>query len=201
MKNLSSFLDIIKKRRSIYVLGNKEEISQEKIEDIIKTVLKYVPTAFNSQSGRVLILWNSESKKFWQCVKEALQKIVPSDKFSITEAKVNSFANGFGTILFFEDMSVIKDLETKYPLYQENFKNWSLQANGMLQFAVWSALAEIDIGASLQHYNPLIDSVVAEMWHIPASWKLLAQMPFGHIEKAADEKTFLPLDERLKIYK
>ena len=32
-----------------------------------------------------------------------------------------------------------------------------MTAAGMLQLAVWTALAEKGLGASLQHYNPLID--------------------------------------------
>ena len=34
-------------------------------------------------------------------------------------------------------------------------------------------------GASLQHYNPLIDEAVAKQWHINPNWKLIAEMPFG----------------------
>ena len=35
------------------------------------------------------------------------------------------------------------------------------------------------IGASLQHYNPLIDNEVREHWGLPGQWQLIAQMPFG----------------------
>ena len=56
------------------------------------------------------------------------------------------------------------------------------------------------LGASLQHYNPLIDEAVAREWQLPASWKLTAQMPFGSPECKPDEKTFLPLDGRLKMF-
>jgi predicted oxidoreductase (fatty acid repression mutant protein) len=77
---------------------------------------------------------------------------------------------------------------------------WSEQASGMAQFAVWAALADAGIGASLQHYNPLIDAAVAARWDIPSSWKLRAQMPFGSNEKPFGEKTFIGDAERFKVF-
>ncbi len=47
----------------------------------------------------------------------------------------------------------------------------------MAQFAVWTALAEHKVGASLQHYNPLVDAQTHKTWNLPESWKLRAQMP------------------------
>ena len=98
-------------------------------------------------------------------------------------------------------MAVVEDLQSRFPLYRDNFPRWSEQASGMLQYVVWTALAEQNIGASLQHYNPLVDEAVAKEWKIPDSWKLIAEMPFGSIEVPAGEKSFLPIDERVKIFK
>ena len=105
------------------------------------------------------------------------------------------------TILFFEDMDIVRGLQEKFPLYADNFPKWSLQSNGMLEYIVWTALAEKNIGASLQHYNPLIDEVVAKEWKLPESWQLLAQMPFGSIEAPADDKSFEPIEKRVKVFK
>lgn len=77
---------------------------------------------------------------------------------------------------------------------------WSEQAGGMAQLSVWSALANENIGASLQHYNPLIDAEVAKTWNIPSSWKLRAQMPFGSNEQAFGDKVFMDDAERFKIF-
>ena len=70
----------------------------------------------------------------------------------------------------------------------------------MAQFAVWTALANADVGASLQHYNPLVDAEVAARWNIPASWKLRAQMPFGSNEKPFGEKAFMDDAHRFKVF-
>lgn len=47
---------------------------------------------------------------------------------------------------------------------------------------IWTALSQANIGANLQHYNPLIDDKIKELFSIPDTWKLTAQMPFGSIE-------------------
>lgn len=61
---------------------------------------------------------------------------------------------------------------------------------GMLQLSIWTGLRELNIGASLQHYNPVIDSMVKEMFNVDDKWILNAQMPFGNIleEPEAIEK-------------
>ena len=85
-------------------------------------------------------------------------------------------------------------------MYAENFSTWSTQANGMLQNNIWTALSQANIGANLQHYNPLIDDKIKELFSIPDTWKLTAQMPFGSIESQPNEKYIEDISTRLKIY-
>lgn len=199
--NDNCFLEAVEKRRSIYNLGSKQVVSPDEIMEKINAAVKYAPTAFNSQSARVLVLFGENYKSFWKKVLEILRQVVPADKFAATEEKIKSFMAGYGTVLFFEDETVVKNLQEKFPLYKDNFPKWSLQSNGMLQFIVWTALENAGLGASLQHYNPLIDNEVVKMFGVPESWKLWAQMPFGSIVEPAGEKTFLPLEERVKVFK
>ena len=70
----------------------------------------------------------------------------------------------------------------------------------MAQLTVWTALTELGLCATLQHYNPLIDNAVAEAWNLPVSWTLRAQMPFGSIEQAAEPKTFIARADRFKVF-
>ncbi|MDF2535284.1 MAG: hypothetical protein K0R18_1443, partial [Bacillales bacterium] len=112
----------------------------------------------------------------------------------------DSFAAGYGTILFFEDQAIIKGLQDQFTLYKDNFPIWAQQSNGMLQFVTWTALEEEGLGASLQHYNPLINKEVKKTWSIPDSWDLIAQMPFGSVATQPGEKDFAPLDQRVKFF-
>ena len=190
----------IQTRRSNYSINNKTQMSDEEIIKRIRTAVKNCPSAFNSQSSRVVILLNEEHKKFWQLTFAELQKHVSKDKISATENKINSFAAGKGTLLFFEEEETIERLEKQFPLYSANFKSWSEQGNAMLQYAIWCLLSDEGMGASLQHYSPLIDDFVHKTWHLPSHWKMIAQMPFGNITQAAGIKEFMPLEERIKIF-
>lgn len=195
------FLQLAEKRRSIYALGQEKVLTEDEVISLVQNMVKQCPTAFNSQSGRVVVLFGEQNQRLWNMVKDCLREKVSAEAFAKTEEKINSFAAGFATVLYFIDDEVTKDLQKKYPLYAENFPIWAEQANGMLQYMVWTALAEQNVGASLQHYNPLIDEKLREIWNLPKSWRLRAQMPMGSIETAAGEKTYFPLEKRVLIFK
>lgn len=197
----STFLETIKNRRSIYAIDKNVTLSQSEIEATIKETVKNTPSAFNSQSSRVVILFGEHHEKLWSIVKDTLKNIVPEDAFEATEQRINSFQAGFGTVLFFEDTAVVKGLQEQFAAYAENFPLWSEQSTGITQHAVWVALAEIGLGASLQHYNPLIDDAVKAEWDIPASWNLRAQMPFGNIAQPAGEKEYIADEDRFRVFR
>ncbi len=178
-------------RRTQYALGASLPITEDAVDALIRQAIRLAPSSFNSQSSRAVILFGAASKQVWSITKEILRPMVPADAFASTDAKMDAFAAGAGTVLFYEDQDVIRELQQKFPLYADNFPVFSEHSAGMAQFAVWTALAEANIGASLQHYGPLIDAEVARTWQIPASWKLRAQMPFGSNEKPLAEKTFI----------
>ncbi|MDL2291731.1 nitroreductase family protein, partial [Bacteroides sp. OttesenSCG-928-F21] len=85
----------MKHRRSFYAISNHSPISTEEIERIINDVMLHVPSAFNSQSARVVLLIGKEHRKLWSIVKETLRKKMAGRPFEETEAKIdNCFASG-----------------------------------------------------------------------------------------------------------
>ena len=195
------FLKAVEDRRSFYGISKEPLISVDKIKEIIDHAVMHTPSAFNSQSARVVLLIGNHHDKLWDITKDALRKILPEDNFSSTEVKVNSFKSGYGTVLFFEDNSVIELLQQQFATYKDNFPIWSQQSNGMHQFVIWTALEAEGLGVSLQHYNELIEADVKKEWSIPSNWKLIAQMPFGKPTAQPGEKQFQPLTERVKVFK
>ena len=196
-----SFKEAMENRRSYYAIGNESIISDDKIIDIVKNSVKNVPTAFNSQSTRTVILLNENHKKLWDITNNILKSIVKKENFEQTEVKINSFKAGYGTILYFDDTNVTNSLKEQFSLYKDNFDTWAEQANGMLQFAIWTQLEAEGLGVSLQHYNPLIDEEVKKEFDIPREWRLISQMPFGNILKEPDGKVFNNTDDRVKVFK
>ena len=198
----SQFNSLTANRRSIYALGDNLSQTPEEIFDLVKQTIKNSPTAFNSQTVRAVVLFGKSSDKVWEIVEDALRKIAKNpDAFEKTKAKIDSFKAGYGTILYFTDTTIVHQLENDYPSYAANFTNWAEQGLGGAQQAVWTALAEQGIGASLQHYNPLIDDAIHQAFNLPADWQLRAEMPFGSIEAPAGEKAHLDDEEMFKLIK
>ncbi len=194
------FLQAIKTRRTHYGLSNQITLSQDTVNKIVEEALLHTPSAFHSQSARVVVLWEQQHLQLWQIVEDSLAPLVPADSFPATKEKISSFAQGVGTILFFEDKKVVEHLQAQFPAYSDNFPIWAQQANGMLQSTIWTALSLEGLGASVQHYNPLIDQGVKGRWQLPESWQLVAQMPFGTPTGEVSPKEFQPIAERLKIF-
>ena len=192
---------IAETRRSIYMLNDQLPVSKDEVVKLVEHAVLHTPSAFNSQSSRLVVLFGEDHQKLWQITEDLLRAMVNDDeKFKSTSDKMAMFKAGAGTILDFEDQSVIKGLQEQFPLYAHNFPVWAEHTSAMHQYAIWNALAALNIGANLQHYNGVIDEKVAETWNIDSNWKLIAQMVFGGIAAPAGEKTFEPIEKRLKVY-
>lgn len=197
---VKDFFSAIEDRRSYYSLSKEHVVPDKRIKEVIDHAVQYSPSAFNSQSARVIVLTGQSHDQLWDITKETLKKAADGKDFTKTEEKMRSFINGYGTVLFFEDQAKINRLQGQYKTYAENFPIWSNQSSAILQFVVWTSLEIEGFGASLQHYNPLIDDEVRKTWDISRDWKLIAQLPFGKPTAEPGDKDFSPLEERVKYY-
>lgn len=195
------FYSAVKNRRTIYGINKEKVVPEDRIIDIVQEAVKNAPSAFNSQSSRVVVLLGKNHDKLWDIVEAELKKIVPPENFSKTAEKINSFRNGYGSLLFFEDRDVVSGLQKNFPTYKDKFPLWSQQASGILQYIIWTSLEVEGLGASIQHYNPLIDEEVKKTYKIPGNWELIAQLPFGKPVSGAGEKEISPLEDRIKIFR
>lgn len=191
-----TFIDMLKMRRSVYNLNTNLPVSKDEVLKIIADVVQCVPDAFDMKSQRVLVISGEKNKEFWNGVYDALVKISGKD---LSRDRTDSFKAGYGTILYFYDRNVVEEYKNKFSLYADNFDNWAMQSNAMLQISIWTALATVGIGASLQHYNPVIDEMVHKMFGVPDNWILVAQMPFGGISSQPDQKQSENVSQRIKI--
>lgn len=197
-----TFAEALEHRRTYYSIGSDSPVLDEEVVHIIRTAVKNVPSAFNSQTTRIVLLLGDEHKKLWNIVKETLKKRISPEAFVNTEAKIDGcFACGHGTVLYFEDTAVVKSLQDAFPSYSANFPTWSQHTSAMHQLAIWTMLEDAGLGASLQHYNPLIDEEVRRTWNLPESWMLIAEMPFGTPTAEPGQKEFQDLSERIKIFR
>lgn len=92
------FLDAIKERRTIYALNKEAPISDKQIVDLAEKALLHVPSSFNSQSTRLVVLLNKDHEQFWDYLLEILKPLTPEDMFPKTAEKIKGFRNAYGSV-------------------------------------------------------------------------------------------------------
>ena len=113
-------------------MGKDLELSNQELIETIQGAVLNTPTAFNSQTSRVVILLDEESDAFWnEIAYSELEEVTPAEAFEATKERLAGFAQAKGTILFYEDQDVVKGLQEQFPLYAENFPIWSEQGHGI----------------------------------------------------------------------
>lgn len=165
-------------RRSFYQLSDESTISDSRLEELVQKVLLATPSAFNTQSSRIVVLLGAEHRKLWDIVRATIAPLVSGEQAKTTEAKIASLQAAYGSILFFEDPSAYDRLQS-FKMYADKFISWRDQGSAMHQLLLWTALDLEGLGANVQHYNPLIDIQVKDTWAIESNWDLVAQMVIG----------------------
>ena len=187
-------VESLQDRRTYYALNSALPVSEEAVENRIRTLTELVPDAFNMKSSRVVAAFGGQHRRLWDSIYDVFGGKVPREK-------IDSFRAGAGTVLFFYDEATVQALQAKFPAYAPNFPLWALQASGMLQLSVWSGLRELGIGASLQHYNPVIDGAVRVQFGVPEQYRLVAQMPFGGIAAEPAPKEREDISARISVFR
>jgi uncharacterized protein len=201
MKNQMDLTEVMKTRRSIRKLTKILDFDDRILEGILKEAM-LVPSAFNMQSYRIVALSGDGHDRLWDIVESALLAKIGEDRFvsTNTHQKISGFRGGNGTLLFFEDLAVVEEKGNIAKSYKDTFPDWSEQGSGIIQYAVWLLLVEQGISASLQHYHKLIEDEVREKWHIPTTWKLISQMPYGKADETPGIREFISFEEMVKFY-
>lgn len=178
---MQEYIEIIKKRRSYYNLSEDIKLSNEEIKYLIEDVLNTTPSHMNSQTTRVLLLFDDKSKDFWNRVNETFDNKIKEEKF-------HGFYHAKGTALIFIDKDEIKEEEKNIPSYKDYFETWGHHSAAMIQLNIWQALRDEEIGASNQHYNPAIDSWVKIFMKFLIHGNLLQRCPLEKLKKSQKKR-------------
>lgn len=187
------FLTLQAKRRSIYQLGKDVKLADADLIAAFKTAIKQSPTPFNNQTTRAVFVLGAAHDKLWDMIIDRMRAVVNNDEAfaASTKPKLEGFKKGYGTVLLYTDMAVVKQFEDQFTLYADNFYDWSEEALGIAAYSLWLTATAADLGGNLQHYNPVIDADLQAAYGIPESWRLRGQFVFGSVEGQAGDKEML----------
>ena len=192
--------EAIIKRRSIRKLKKSNNVNRKVIEEILRKSM-YVPSAFNMQSYRIVVVDGSNHDDLWNIVEEMLIEKMGKEKYieKGTVNKIAGFKGGNGTLLVFEDERVLEEKREKFKSYRELVSSWSHQGSGIIQYAIWLQLVEAGLSASLQHYNPMIDERIKERFKIDDKWSLISQIPYGEGNEEVEPREFVPFENIVRF--
>lgn len=188
---MSDFKDLLTKRRSQYAIGANTDVTAADVTAALNEVIPQVPSAFNSQATRVVVVSGENNVKLWELIKNVQKDVLDEATLNYMTPIMDGARDAVGTILFFEDRDAV---ESGIPANEERRLIYKNHASANAQLTTWLTLTELGLGANLQHFNigyeQGFDRRIRELLDLSESWELIAQMPFGSIEApAADKET------------
>lgn len=197
---MTQFTDLVKKRRTAYAIGNNTDLTNKEITERIREVAKEIPSANNSQTTRLVVVFGEDNIKLWSHILDVQKDVMQGAMWDMMSGVMEGAKGGVGTVLFFEDNAAVEGALGK----GERAETYKHHNDANTQYAIWLALTELGLGGSLQHMNigfeQGFDKSVKEMFDLPASYEMIAQMPFGSIEAAANEKEYIDGNEQVRVF-
>lgn len=196
---MSPLTELVKKRRTQYAIGKNTDLTNEEIANRITEIVKDVPTAFNSQTTRVAIVFGEDNVKLWNLILDVQKDVLQGEMWDMMSGVMEGAKNGVGTVLFFEDLDAV----AKMPVNGTRGEAYKQNNNANTQYATWLGLTDLGLGGSLQHFNvgyeQGFDKSVKELLGLPERWEMQAQMPFGSIEGENTPKEYIADSDRVVV--
>lgn len=102
--SIGALVQAAQSRRTIYKLGKNSPVPDSKIEELVNAAILNVPSSFNTQSTRLVVLLHEEHDKLWDLAIEAFGSLVASGAVpeetwkNQTLPKIQGFKAAAGTV-------------------------------------------------------------------------------------------------------
>lgn len=99
-----TFVELAKNRRTHYALSPKSPVPDSRIEQLVRDAALHVPSSFNTQSTRLVLLLHDHHKKLWDLTIGIFEGMVEAGKIpkemweGQTKPKLEGMKNGYGTV-------------------------------------------------------------------------------------------------------
>lgn len=98
MAESKSLPDAISSRRSYYQMTTESTIPDARIKELIAHTIKHVPSAFNSQTTRMVVVLKDKHQELWDAIMQVYQVQLPADKFAHAKERMVGFRKAYGTV-------------------------------------------------------------------------------------------------------
>lgn len=99
-----TFVELAKNRRTYYALSPKSPVPDSRIEQLVHDAVLHVPSSFNTQSTRIVLLLHEQHQKLWDITTGIFEELVEAGKIpkemwdGHTKPKLAAFKKGYGTV-------------------------------------------------------------------------------------------------------
>ncbi|KAK6073169.1 nitroreductase [Seiridium cupressi] len=199
------FLAAAKYRRTVYGLKASSPVPDSRVEEIVKEVLSFAPSSYNTQSTRVTLVLGEKHKQLWDIViKESEGILKGAGAWDAMYPRFQAFQNAYGSVVFWERGTTVKEAQNTHKASAHMFPEWADHTSGIHQILVWTALELEGFGANLQHMNaiPPVEVALKKFLEVPDDYKLKAHLNFGEEAQPHPEvPEKLPTSETFKVVK
>lgn len=99
-----TFVELAKNRRTHYSLSPESPVPDSSIEQLVRDAALHVPSSFNVQSARLVLLLHDHHRKLWDLTIGVLEGLfeagtIPKEMWEgQTKPKLEGMKNGYGTV-------------------------------------------------------------------------------------------------------
>lgn len=105
------WLAAAKHRRTVYGLKDTSPVPDGRIEDIVKEVISFSPSSFNTQPGRITLVLGQKHKDLWDDVINVAEPILKAAGPGVWDAMgpaFKAFRNAYGSVSLCLSTSLIQ---------------------------------------------------------------------------------------------
>lgn len=193
MPESHSLWDLAHRRRSVrQVLP--VEIADETIERILE-IARWTPSSYNSQPWHIVVV-RERLTELWDTIEAAGRQARAGRPVEHFINRLNGYRGAGAVFFIFLDRAVVEEQvrSTSYASAQR-VEGWALEAVGMLQYALWLAVVDAGLAASLHHFDSE-EEAICRFLEIPyPRYRLMGTMPVGLPAHEVAPPGRRPLDE------
>src|SRR6187402_2160574 len=109
MSNRRTFLDMLVARRTNFALRADAAICNRRIEEVVTVALRHVPSPFNTQTSRIILLLGRDHKKLWDITMEVILPRLEGSQLEASKLKLDNFKRAHGTVSAFQPQWIHAD--------------------------------------------------------------------------------------------